>query len=174
MTENQPSDPPKTGSGKGMLARLVAAALVGLIIMVECLVTYLVLPSPDAVSKGLETFAEVGTATSPPQAPVVEVPLGRFSVTKHRPAHNSSVRIQFSLVYIVLKQDKREFSALLEDRVNRLRDRVIFTVTNSELTDLTDPGLDLIKRRILETSNDLFGKDIVHSAIFSDYVFIEQ
>jgi hypothetical protein len=51
---------------------------------------------------------------------------------------------------------------------------VIVTLRSSELGDLTDAGLGLIKRRILEKTNRTLGKPYLRSVIFSDFSFIEQ
>jgi len=62
----------------------------------------------------------------------------------------------------------------LERVENRLRDKVIFEIRNSNLNDLTDPGLALIKRRILEKSNQLMSKPIIQSIIIPEFSFVEQ
>ena len=51
---------------------------------------------------------------------------------------------------------------------------MIYEVRNSEIGDLTDPGLALIKRKILGKSNDLLGKPVLTTVVFSDYAFVEQ
>ena len=43
----------------------------------------------------------------------------------------------------------------------------------AKLSDLEDAGLGLIKRRILEKSNALFGKPLLRSVVFADYTFVE-
>ena len=45
---------------------------------------------------------------------------------------------------------------------------------NCQIEDLTDPGLGLLKRRILAKSNDLLGKPLLRSVVFSDFSFVEQ
>ena len=42
------------------------------------------------------------------------------------------------------------------------------------MTDLTDAGLGLIKRMILEKSNRALGKPLLHEAIFSRFSFEER
>jgi flagellar FliL protein len=51
---------------------------------------------------------------------------------------------------------------------------VIVIVRSAEITDLTDAGLGLIKRKIMEKTNRMIGKSMLHSVIFSDFSFIEQ
>lgn len=62
----------------------------------------------------------------------------------------------------------------LERVENRLRDKVIFEIRNSNLNDLTEPGLALIKRWILEKSNQLMSKLIIQSIIIPEFSFVEQ
>ena len=45
---------------------------------------------------------------------------------------------------------------------------------SAELTDLTDAGLGLLKRRIQEKSNQTLGKPLLRAVVFSDFSFIEQ
>ena len=40
--------------------------------------------------------------------------------------------------------------------------------------DLTDAGLGLIKRRILETTNKTLGKPLLKGVVFSEFSFVEQ
>ena len=67
-----------------------------------------------------------------------------------------------------------EFEELLAKNQHRLRDQAIFEIRNCQIDDLTDPGLALLKRRILAKSNDLLGKPLLHSIVFSDFSFVEQ
>ena len=51
---------------------------------------------------------------------------------------------------------------------------MIFEIRNCRVEDLTDPGLALLKRKILAKSNELLGKPMLHTVLFSDFSFIEQ
>jgi flagellar FliL protein len=55
----------------------------------------------------------------------------------------------------------------------RLREKVITEIRNSEVGDLEEAGLGLIKRRVLKISNDLLGKQLLREIIFTDYTFVE-
>lgn len=70
--------------------------------------------------------------------------------------------------------DSEDFTHLLEKNQHRLRDQIIFEIRNAQLSDLTDPGLGLIKRRILAKSNDLLGQPLLQNVVFSEFSFIEQ
>jgi flagellar FliL protein len=72
------------------------------------------------------------------------------------------------------ESDESTFEELQTQYEQRLRDKIIFEVRNADVADLTDPGLGLIKRRILEKSNLLFGKSILKSIVFGDFAFVDQ
>ena len=103
-----------------------------------------------------------------------EVELGKFNVMIHQPAADVTLRINFHLIGTVEEKEEHEFAELLAKNQHRLRDHIISEIRNSETSDLTDPGLALIKRRILATSNALLGKPILRTIVFSDFSFIEQ
>jgi flagellar FliL protein len=74
----------------------------------------------------------------------------------------------------VPEKEHAEFGKLYAKCQHRLRDQVIYEIRNSEMSDLTDPGLALIKRKILAKSNGLLGKPLIRTVVFSDYAFVEQ
>jgi flagellar FliL protein len=100
--------------------------------------------------------------------------LGKFGVTSFQPSTNSTLLIDFHLYGTVGGEEKAAFDRAMEGNQHRFRDQVIVIVRSSELTDLTDAGLGLIKRKILEKSNRLLGKPYIRSVIFSDFSFVEQ
>lgn len=104
----------------------------------------------------------------------VEVELGKFNLMVHEPASNITLRVNFHLVGTVEDGDSEDFSHLLEKNQHRLRDQIIFEIRNAQISDLTDPGLGLIKRRILAKSNDLLGQPLLQNVVFSEFSFIEQ
>jgi flagellar FliL protein len=104
----------------------------------------------------------------------VEMELGKFNLMVHEPASNITLRISFHLVGTVADEESSEFSHLLEKNQHRLRDQVIFEIRNAQMSDLTDPGLGLIKRRILAKTNDLLGHAILKNVVFSEFSYIEQ
>jgi flagellar FliL protein len=193
MPEQTPPAPEETlpvdeldssADGKSMLAKLVVLGFVATIVAVECLAVYLFLPSrtETAAMAGVELAGD-----SPPEgplspelieeeelAPQVEVDLGEFSVTAYQPVSNTTLRIDFHLFGTVATEDETDFLAQLEGNVHRFRDQVIVTLRSSDITDLTDAGLGLIKRKILEKTNAMLGKRYLRAIIFSDFSFIEQ
>lgn len=179
MSEATPQPAPK---GSSFLGRLMIAGFMAAVVITECVLAYLWIPSADEVmAKAEQQITEqtakeeaADVAEEDEQAAVVEVELGQFSITSHRPSTSTTLRVDFTLVGTVLESDKEEFDQLLERNKFRFRDMVLVEIRNADLADLTDPGLGLIKRRILEKSNALFGKNILRSVFFSDYTFLDE
>jgi len=104
----------------------------------------------------------------------IEVDLGEFNVTAFMPTSNTTMRIDFHLYGTVAGADQKEFMSRLEENLHRFRDQVIVTVRSAEITELTDAGLGLVKRKILDKTNRMMGKQLLRTVIFSDFSFIEQ
>jgi flagellar FliL protein len=173
-----------------MTKTLLVAVLVVAVILVEAVFAYLLIPSSGDLEKWATAKAakaahgaehgEGGGAAGHAQGaqhskhPEVEVDLGKYNVIVHQPTANVTLRVSFHLIGTVTEEEETEFDHLLQTNQHRLRDQAIFEIRNCQIEDLTDPGLALLKRRILAKSNDLFGKPLLHSVVFSDFSFIEQ
>jgi len=176
--------PETTASGPSLLSRLKVIGFVVVVVVVECLVAYLYLPDPTQTAA--MAGSSMATPIEEPEMPAedeesqeqkpeeVEVDLDSFTVTSYQAATNTTLRIDFHLFATVAAEDQEEFLAWLEANRHRFRDQVIVTMRAAEITDLTDAGLGLIKRKILDKTNRAIGKPLVRSVIFSDFSFIEQ
>jgi len=103
-----------------------------------------------------------------------EIDLGEFKVTSFQPASNTTTQIRFHLFGTVSASDVAEFTARMKENQHRFREQVIVTIRSAEMTDLTDAGLGLLKRTILEKTNALLGKTLVKAVIISDFSFMES
>jgi flagellar FliL protein len=149
------------------------------VIVVECVVAYLLIPAAATPA-----LAAPQPGKPPAAAPAVggrekhedetEVDLGKFGVTSFQPSSNSTLLIDFHLYGTVATTDKEAFGLAMEESQHRFRDQVLVIVRSAELTELTDAGLGLLKRKILEKSNKTLGKPFLRSVIFSDFSFVEQ
>src|SRR5262245_56577133 len=164
-----------------MSKTIIVAVLVAVVILTECVFAYVLIPSRGDLEKwSAEKAAKEAQAGHNAQErksegkPETEVELGKFNVIVHHPASNVTLRVNFHLVGTVLSEESKEFEELLTKNQHRLRDQAIFEIRNCQIDDLTDPGLALLKRRILAKSNDLLGKPLLHSVVFSDFSFVEQ
>lgn len=161
-----------------MMKTLVIAGFVGAVILVECLAAYYLIPSSAQVEANALARAEEkkeeehhGDEHGESHGASVEVELGKYNITVHRPASDVTLRVTFLLIGTVDHDEHEAFVPLFDKNQHRLRDKIIFEIRNCELSDLTDPGLGLIKRRILAKSNELLGKPILQSVVFSEFSY---
>jgi len=181
-----PTGPDGDPRGSSLFAVLKVVGFVGLVVGLECLMAYFYLPSADQTESWAEAAlggaphgdpddSELG-AGDPLEKPLdqVEVDLEQFSVSAFQPISNTTLRIDFHLYGIVRAEDEVEFHARLEESRHRLREQILVIMRAADLTDLTDAGLGLIKRRILEKTNDTLGKPLLRGVVFSDFSFVEQ
>ena len=130
-----------------------------------------------------------------------EVSLGKFSLTSYDPNSNTTLLIDFQLYCTVPMEHKEgaeaagggghghgapkgppsdepdpttKFGKLYKKNKHRIRDQVIKIIRTAEMSDLTDPGLGLIKRQILAKTNALLGEPLLKEVVFSDFAVIEQ
>jgi flagellar basal body-associated protein FliL len=164
-----------------MAKTIIVVVLVAVVILTEGVFAYLLIPSRGDLEKwSAEKTAkeahsrEEAHETNHEHKHQHEVELGKYNVVVHHPASNITLRVNFHLIGTVEEKEHQEFEALLEKNQHRLRDQAIFEIRNCQIEDLTDPGLALLKRRILAKSNDLLGKPLLRSVVFSDFSFVEQ
>lgn len=177
--ETLEEQPQKSGS---TMTRIIIGAVVVVVILAEGVLAYIFIPSAKQVSNEVLTTLEPekqGDAStvgekSELEDTDLEVELGDFTIMLHQPTAGTSMQIHFLLAGTVKSEDKEEFDKLLENNKHRFRDKVLSEVRESEVTDLTQPGLGLIKRRILAKSNALFGKPLLTSIVFSKFTFHER
>jgi len=172
---------------KGVFQKILIGLFLLGVVAAECLTVYSFLPgeAETAVLAGVApasdqnnpsaSFPTPGEPLTPEVAvPQVEVDLGQFTITSYQPISNTTLRIDFHLYGTVATEDHKAFQEALQANIHRFRDQVIVILRAAELTDLTDAGLGLIKRKILEKTNAMLGKRYLKAVIFSDFSFIEQ
>jgi hypothetical protein len=174
---------------RSLFSKLKVIVFVVVVIVAECSLAYLYIPTatdtavmaganlpeePKAEAAGDKKDKEKGKGGEAEASDEVEVDLGQFSLTAFQPTSNTALRIDFHLYGTVGAKDDKEFLKLKEENQHRFRDQVIVTFRSADINDLTDAGLGLMKRKILEKANHMLGKPLLHTVIFSDYSFIEQ
>src|SRR6478672_4202682 len=171
-----------------MLKPILVAVFISAVILVECAFAYLLIPStgdletwakkkegePAAAAEHGEEHAEEGKASEHSAEHEAEVELGKFNIIVHKPVENLTMKVNFHLIGTVPEKEHKEFEELYAKCEHRLRDQIIFEVRKSDVAELSDPGLALLKRKILAKSNELLGKSMLHTIVFSDFAFIEQ
>ena len=185
MADSATNNTQEATKGPSMKAKIQILGGILVLVVLECAVAYLVIPSPQDVIRAAENQAQAGETDGSPMAnepaplaaneETVEMDLGDpFGITAYRPLSESTMRIDFHLYATIRLSDKAEFESLMEKNKNRFREQVIVTVRSSDEGELTDPSLGLLKRKILEKTNNIIGKPMVHSIVFSEFSFVEQ
>jgi len=187
MTDaNAPAAAGAGAKGPSKTVGLIAALVFLLaVVLVECLVAFFVFPSKDDIAAAVvepSQGKDGDDASSGSGLPLedeaaedlVEVSLGEFGVSSYQPLTNTTLRIDFELYGIVLQEDASTVEQLLEENRHRYREGVIVIMRSAEMTDFTDAGLGLIKRKILEKTNRTLGRALLRDVVFSEFSFIEQ
>jgi flagellar basal body-associated protein FliL len=193
MAENLPNpteeaaaaaEAPAAAPKSSLLGKIKILLFVAAIIAAECSVAYLYLPSAAdtaalaSTAAGVHPKAEAAAeaAEEPESQPAdqVEVDLGNYTVTAFQPVSNTTLHITFRLYGTVKAQDSKELAKRMDENQHRVREQVIVTVRSANITDLSDAGLGLIKRTILDKTNRTLGKPYLQTVIFSEFSFIEQ
>jgi len=166
-----------------------AIAFVSVIVIVEVVAASMFIPSAKdterlarqyvAASEGSAEAASAGEGEAAAtehktEENITEVELGSFNITHFNPVTNSTLSIDFELYGAVLAENQAEFTELFEKNKVRVREQVLMTLHSAESKDLTDAGLGLIKRQILEKTNRALGHPLLKEVLFSKFNFIER
>jgi flagellar FliL protein len=103
-----------------------------------------------------------------------EVTLGTYHIVSFNPKTNASLSVDFELFGTVLAEEEAEFLHLYAAHEKRVSEQITIAVRGLQADDLTDPGLGLLKRIILEKTNRALGKPLVREAVVSQFSFIER
>jgi flagellar FliL protein len=173
-----------------ILTIVKAIAFVSVIVVVEVVAASMLIPSAHDTERLAKQYvaASEGHSTSTGHAEddedvhhgdshseeEQEVEMGTFNVTHFNPATNTTLSIDFELFGAVLAKDAAEFHELFEKNKIRVREQVIMILHGAESKDLSDAGLGLIKRKILEKTNRALGQPLLKEALFSKFNFVER
>ncbi|QEG33044.1 flagellar basal body-associated FliL family protein [Bythopirellula goksoeyrii] len=181
----EPSGSKKTG----IMTLVKAFAVLSVLVLLQVIGVSMLLPTSAETSQIAEQLvaaensaeSEDGSSAASSNEPVLgatynmrEVSLGTFHVVTYDADTGSSLNVDFDLFGTVLATEEGEFLQLYTDNERRLREQILVTVRGANVTDLSDPDLDLIKRKILEKTNRTLGKPLIQEAIFSKFSFIER
>ena len=195
MAEPKPATPdpapaaPASGR-RGLLRKLLPVAVVLAVVAAECVIAYSYLPSPSpteamahAVVHGpppppkptveAKHEAKHGEEKREGEPDLIEVDLGLFTVTSVQAGSNNTLRIAFRLYGTVAKLDQERCNARMKETQHRFREAVILAIRGAEMSDLTEPGLGLLKRTILEKTNSTLGEPLLKAIVVSEFSFME-
>lgn len=184
----------KTGDAQekkpsSLMTLLKAVAFVSVLVVVEVVAAALLIPTPheteqlaeslEAAKAGEETVKQddgttITEAQTRTEEESIEVELGVFPVTVYNPESDTSISIDCELFATVLAAEAAEFQTQFASNRNRVRDQVTVTLKSAEAVELSDPGLGLIKRRILEKTNRALGKPLIREVLVTRFNFVER
>jgi flagellar FliL protein len=179
--------PPQQGKS-GVFSIVKAIAFVSVIVVLEIVAAAMLAPSADETARLGEELAAAASGgkveaeenhqeleiTHDDAGKVREVELGIYNITRFNPATNTTLAIDFELYGTVLASDATEFQHEFENNKARIREQVTMTLHGATSSDLTDAGLGLIKRRILEKTNRALGQPLLKEVLFSKFSFVER
>jgi len=171
----------------GLMAIVKAAGFVSVIVVVEVVAASMFIPSAQDTERLARQYVAASTGDAVAgghegerhgeearHEEVEEVELGTFNITHFNPATNSTLSIDFELFGAVLAADAAEFHELFEKNKIRVREQVILTLHAAEAKDLSDAGLGLIKRQILEKTNRALGHPLLREVLFGKFNYLER
>lgn len=180
----------KQAKGPGLMTLVKAIAFVSVLVLLQIAGASLIIPSAQETAEKAKELAAADLDDSASDAleetsseeedplhatdTMVEVSLGAFHVLTQNIKSGAKTNVDFDLFATVLADDEGDFLALFEANKQRIREQVLVTLRGTEMPDLTDPTLGLIKRKILEKTNRALGKPLLHEAIFSKFSFEER
>ncbi len=179
------TEPPKKRSG--LITLIKAIAFLTVVVLIEVAAASALLPSAseteaiakqlvaaDAAHNEMDESGKSSEKESPTKQDMHEVSLGAFHVLTYNPESGSSLNVDFDLYGIVLADDESDFFELHAYNERRIREQILITIRGTDVTDLTDAGLGLIKRKILEKTNRALGRPLLHEVVFSKFSFMER
>ena len=181
MAEQEETKP----SGPGLMGLVRGAAIVGVLVLVELVAAAFLIPSAEdterlaqelaRASSGEDYIAEQdGEAVDERRDETKEVEIGTFNITRFDPEADKTLNIDFSVYGVVLLEDESLFLEEFEANQNRIHEQIVMTMHSAKTSDLTNAGLGLIKRQILEKTNRTLGKPLLREVVFTRINFVER
>jgi short subunit fatty acids transporter len=180
----------------GIMTLVKALAAISVLVLLQLVGVSMLIPSAEETTKIAEKLASADAAHEAEEENAAtvdheehaknaghggksahdmhEVKLGSYHVVTFNTDTGKSLNIDFELYGTVLAKEEQEFTHLFEANKVRLREQILVTVRGTDVTDLSDPDLGLLKRQILEKTNRTLGKPLLSEAIFSKFSFIER
>ena len=182
MADNEESKP----SGGGIMGIVKALAVVMVLVVVELVAAAFLFPSAHDTEKlakemaraaaGAEQLVEEEDELVVPEitGDTTEVELASDNITRFNPDSDKTLNVTFEIYGVVLKEEQADFQTAFDENKFRLQEQIVMTMHSASTDDLTQDGLGLIKRQILEKTNRTLGKPYLHEVLFSKINFIER
>jgi flagellar basal body-associated protein FliL len=173
----QPAAPPKGGVG-----RMLVIAFVGIIIVAETAMFFVMVPSAEQVSamaeeqliESIEKGEEKAEEIAHEENQVKEFAMGMFGESFSPHDSEITYRVELDLYGLIRSRDEEKMKKEFASRQGRLRNKIRLIIRNSSLEELQENNLGLIERKILTSCNHLLEDDYLIGIGFNNYQFIEQ
>lgn len=177
------------GKSRGLFRLIKAVAFVSVIVIVQIVGASMLAPSAQDTARLAKDIAAASSGQSADTQDehakdakehgghnknLKEVELGTFNITRYNPTTNTTLAIDFELFGTVLAEDAAEFEHHFESSNARIKEQITLTMHSAESGDLTDAGLGLIKRQLLEKTNRALGEPMIKEVLFSKFNFVER
>lgn len=176
-------------SGGGLMGIIKAVAILSVLVVVQVVAASFVIPTPEATEKlardlaaakagedsdDLSEASYTEDSSAPPEQDVVEILIDGFSITRYNMEADKTVNIDLEVYATVLAEEQDEFNEIYATNKNRVREQINLTIQAAEPSELSDGGLGLIKRRILERTNRALGKPLVREVFLTRFNFVQR
>ncbi len=164
--------------------KLLIGGIVLVVVAVQVVATYLLMPHPAASSEAgghaQHEEKEHAPAASHEHGPealegeVAEVSLGDFSFSNTTAAPGVIIHVDFKLAAVTSSKLASSLEAQVKLNLFRIRQVVNRIIRSSHTDDLNDPNLGTIKRLIKEDINRLLTKTFINEVVITDVRVMEQ
>jgi len=100
--------------------------------------------------------------------------LGEYSVRTFDPITRTTLRTDFRLEGQTSCTSKGTFEQFMKNNHRFFREQVMVTLRNCQLSDLTDPDLQLLERKLVSRVNRALGRRFLKSAEIKDFFLYES
>lgn len=184
-TEESPALEKKSSA---LMRVIKAVVIVSVLIVIEMVAAAMIIPSAeeteelaknlaraaDGEALAAKTGDEEKVSMIAPGEATVEIELLTDNITRFDPETDSTLNVQFSVYGVVLAEEQAEFNKHYATNVSRIHEQIMLTLHGARTTDLSNAGLGLIKRQILEKTNRTLGRPLLREVVFTKLNFVER
>jgi hypothetical protein len=95
--------------------------------------------------------------------------LGKYSVSLFDPLTRTATRADFKLQGTTVCSDESSFRDFLDNNHRYLREQVMVTIRNCDASDLDDPELKLLEKKLVARVNRALGQRFLMAVNFEDF-----
>ncbi|EAQ82632.1 hypothetical protein DSM3645_09542 [Blastopirellula marina DSM 3645] len=119
-----------------------------------------------------EPPVEAAQSADLPEVPPVEMEIGDFKFRMSDPTAGTTTKFNFTLYGLVPGDQVTDAQAAMDEREQRLRDRVLRTAREASPVELEDPDLTMFRKRMLLEVNRELG-EMYFQELFLDRYWVK-